>query len=57
MANKFRKISVEIPEHEIERVCRNKSGIKVEAIITHANVKFIVKALDGSTIKGKVTNE
>lgn len=39
-----RKILIHIEASEVERICREGlGGITVEAIITHSNVKMIVK--------------
>lgn len=44
--NKARKVLFEISPDQIEKICSDQVGITVEAIITHANVKMIVKSGD-----------
>ncbi len=49
---KVRKVLLHIEASEVERICREGlGGITVEAIITHSNVKMIVKTGEDEPVK------
>lgn len=49
--SKTRLLRFEIEHSEIERLCKDKLGIQIELVITHANVKIVAKAEDGEPLK------